>query len=154
MRASRTVSGFRPGPMENQLSDLLSASSLLLAVVGVLYGLWYAEIHAALDLPVDRHPENNQVAFDRATSALITRAIPLALMAATLGLIFLPDMVTIFSESWSLYKALRLSPSHYDAVRTAFCLVVIFSLSIGAHTAALVFRLMAHRSKLNPKRKP
>lgn len=136
---------------DETLANLLSASSLLLAVVGVLYGLWYAEISTALTTTVHQHRENNEKGFSDVSSVLFSRAVPLTVLAAPLGLIFLPDALKIVVDSRVLYGA---SQGSYDAVRTAFCFVVIFSLAIGLHAAIRVFRLILLRSKLNPGPKP
>lgn len=48
------------------MSDLLSAASLLLAVVGVIYGLWYGEISIALETKL---PSRN-LAEDRADALI------------------------------------------------------------------------------------
>lgn len=71
------------------MSDLLSAASILLAVVGILYGLWYGEIKDALKEKVAAHPEDNGKAISHVSSVLSTRAIPLLVAASSVSVIFL-----------------------------------------------------------------
>jgi hypothetical protein len=131
------------------MSDLLSAASLLLAVVGVLYALWYPEITAALAESVPDYKEDRVKPYRRVHSVLIGRALPLSFAALTLGLIFLPDAVRI---TWKSLLAYYAKPgafqSTYGAVETAFCFVVVFALAIAGHAFVLAYKLNRLRMKL------
>jgi hypothetical protein len=125
------------------VGDLLSAASLLLAVVAVLYGLWYPEIMAALEVVVPQHIEDRVGPRRRVSRALVDRAVPLLLGSVLLAAVFLPDVVTIVLISVRNFQiegcsALR----RYDAVRTSFCLVVTLALSLAAQFVWLVVRLL------------
>lgn len=136
--------------MAKDVSDtLLSAASLLFTVVGILYGMWYESISATLKTKVEKFAENNVKSFIEVSHVLWGRALPLIMLAAPLGFVFLPDAVTICVQAWSQVGAHGLSAWHaYDSIRTAFCLVVSASLVLGVHTAILGVRLLRLRSSL------
>jgi hypothetical protein len=127
--------------------DLLSAASLLLTVVSILYGLWYPEIIKAIETEVPSHPQNRVKPHKEVSAVLWYKAIPLAIIAAPFGLIFLPDAVAV------VCRAIRILISSgeggYDAVETAFCVVVLFSLAIGVYTFRLAWVLNNQRVKLS-----
>jgi len=130
------------------MSDLLSAASLLLAVVSVLYGLWYPEITSALKEEVPEFTEDRIKPHQRVSSVFFGRAVPLSLAASTLALLFLPDTFQIFLKSLNAYSHYGIKTiSQYDAVQTAFCTVVVFSASIAVHAIILACKLgwLRHR---------
>jgi hypothetical protein len=133
---------------EARMSDLLSAASLLLALITVLYGLWYPEITSALTQKIPPYKEDRPRPYQLVASVLFSRALPLSFAALTLGLVFLPDavkiiwrtVVTFFDSSGTRYE--------YGAVETAFCVVVIFAFSVAGHAIALAFKLNQLRKRL------
>ncbi len=135
--------------MAKYLSDLLSAASLLLTVAGILFGLWYPNITEALATEVKKYKADNVRACKVVSNVLWSRALPLTLIAVPLGLIFLPDAISVTAETLA---CLRFgSAGHrcrYDAIGTAFCLVVVASLALGLNTARLSMKLLAHRLRL------
>lgn len=112
------------------MADLLSAVSLLLALMGMIYGVWYSAISEALAIAesiprylADAHAERRQV-----RHALRMRARPLAWSAGALTAVVLPDTLGIV---WSSMTSLRLlglvALRDYDAVQTALVLVALLS---------------------------
>src|SRR5688572_10660845 len=84
-----------------QLSDAISAASLVLAVLAALYTLWLPDVSAALGIipkadPDDRGPQREQV-----TTALFTKGLPLGIAAIAATSILLPRTVAIMSEAWT-----------------------------------------------------
>lgn len=134
------------------MGDLLSAASLLLAVVAVLYGLWYPELMAALAIKVPPHKEDRDEPHRRVSSSLFGRAVPLAAGSSVLALVFLPDAISILLISARNLGVDGLSAlRRYDAVRTSFCLVVTFAISLGIHAISVVVRLIKLRRRLSPR---
>ena len=58
----------------SKMSDLLAAASLLLTVLGVVYGTWYSEIITILDRPIDVHPQNRGPIRQAVRSVLYSKA--------------------------------------------------------------------------------
>jgi hypothetical protein len=102
--------------------DLLTASSLLVALVGVLYGTWYPEISAAAETPIPLHDASKARSNTRST--LRTRAAPLFLLAIVLVLLLLPPALTVVIHALQHLFGSR-PGSHYDAVQACFIAVFV-----------------------------
>ncbi len=132
------------------MNDILTAASLLLTVVGILYGLWYPEIMATLAQPIPKHVQDRQIPRDKVTAVLTSRAIPLSVAAALVALVFLPESASITAAA--VLRLRELGPAAYlgayDTVRTAFCAVELLAVGIGIHSFLLLAKLTALRNKL------
>jgi hypothetical protein len=129
------------------MSDAISAASLLMAVVAILYGAWYQEIMQAVKITVPRH--DKQINFILVNNVLVSRCLPLTVMAVMVFFVFLPDMIEIVQHSLSVLGEMGVkSYSKYDSVRTAFCLVVFVGFTIAVHLCRLTITLMEVRRKL------
>lgn len=129
------------------MSDAISAASLLMAVVAILYGAWYQEIMQAVKVAVPKH--DKQINFMLVNNVLVSRCLPLTVMAVIVFLVFLPDTIDIVQHSLSVLGEMGVkSYSKYDSVRTAFCLVVFVSFAIAVHLCRLTITLMEVRRKL------
>lgn len=124
------------------MSDLLSASSLLMAISAILFSLWYAEIAKALEIAPKTHREDNIASLRHVRNTLLSKAMPVALMAFFVALIFIPDAVKLIYESIAEYDKLGLAAiKNYDAVRTAYCFVTLLSTVLAAYMVVLAGRL-------------
>jgi hypothetical protein len=132
------------------LNDLLSAASLLLAIVGIFYGLWYPEIIKSLDKPIPPHDLDKELPYKEISTLLLYKAMPLFISALLIALIFLPDMMKIFFNSLFALKTLGVVKylASYDAVKTAFFMVEILAIAICIHAFTMVRKMIDHRRKL------
>lgn len=129
------------------MADLLSAASLLLAIVSVLYGLWYAEIVAAADFQVPPHAEDRVKPFGVVRGVRWGKAIPVALAACLVAAVFLPDTLLIAAKSAKLYADNGFTGDlTYDAVSTSFCVVEAFAIALAVHTVRLA-RKVSHKAR-------
>lgn len=135
------------------MSDLLSAASLLLTVVGVIYGLWYAEISNAINevpkIPPLSRPEDRAAPLRRLRQVLHSKAIPLAIASVCVALVFLPPSAALVLQF--VHGCFRLGPSillKYDAIATSFIAVELFSLALAYLSFARAWQL----SQLTRKR--
>lgn len=124
------------------MGDLLSASSLLMAIAAILFSLWYAEIAKALEITPKKHREDNIREHSAVRAVLYAKAVPVTLTALLVALIFLPDAVKLFLESFDIYRTAGLAAlKRYDAVRTAYCFVSLLSLVLAFYMAVLTGKL-------------
>ncbi|WP_421225219.1 hypothetical protein [Aeromonas enteropelogenes] len=131
------------------MSDLLSASSLLMATVTILFSLWYGEIVSILDKPKAKHAADNVGLLKEVKSVLFSKAILLALMSLSVTLIFAPNALMIMVESFALLKKQGLPTLEtYSAVNTAFSLVFFICLGITVYTLVILFQLVARWREL------
>jgi hypothetical protein len=133
------------------LSDLLGAASLLLAVLGILYGLWYREIIKALMMQVPKHEEDKAKPRGEVATMLLSRALPLAVAATLISLVFLPDAIQIASFSVRLVRQVGLGRyiGFYSSVATAFVLVELMAAGIAVHSTILLIKLIALLRRLS-----
>ncbi|ELK6657404.1 MULTISPECIES: hypothetical protein [Citrobacter] len=132
------------------MSDLLSASSLLMAIAAILFSLWYSEITKALDIIPKRYKEDNVAARATVSGVLLSKALPVALMALIIAAIFLPDTINLIGESLNtLYELGGGAIKRYNAVKTAYCFVSLLSLTLALYMWVLVVKLFMLRKKLS-----
>jgi hypothetical protein len=121
--------------------DLLSAASLLLASVGLLFSAWQAEITSATEVSIkgmraDRGPRIAQV-----RQALLFRALPLLLAVLLIVLTLAPPAIAVVIHSLTDCRG-----NPYDPIRTMF--VSVWILAVG-----LLIAVVAQLRKLNLKRR-
>lgn len=132
------------------MSDLLSSASLLLAVLGVLYGLWYPEIIGALEVEIPDYSDDRKYPYLKITAVLFGRAIPLTIAGIGISIIFLPDALNIINYSIRNYQLIGFAAlMHYNAVNTAFCFVVTLSFAIAIHLTIFSVKLYCLRNYLS-----
>jgi hypothetical protein len=120
------------------MSDLLSAASLLLAIVAVLYGMWYPEIVSSLATEVPEHPAARRKPYGEVARVRRTRALPLMIATTLLAVVFLPDALKICLRSAAMMASDGISAfAKYSAVATAFVLVEILSLCFAVYFTAV-----------------
>lgn len=133
----------------NSMSDLLSASSLLMAIAAILFSLWYSDIAKTLAITPKTHKEDNVAARTTVTGVLITKALPVAVMALAVAVIFLPDALKLAKESLRAYQDSGvLALEKYDAVATAYCFVTVLSIVLAIYMGALAVKLWFLRRRL------
>jgi hypothetical protein len=122
------------------MGDLLSSASLLLAAIAMVFSVWYPEIKNLSDTDIPKHDRSPHTR--KLRILLWTRALPLAFASLCVTAIYFPEFIKIIQRS---AKA-RFSPSegnifHYDAVATAFILVVLLTMGLTGFLFYYVFRL-------------
>jgi hypothetical protein len=127
-------------------SDLLGASGLLVAVIGVLYSVWYDEITRGASVRVARHRLDRATDIATVRRILLTRAAPLTAAGICLVAVLAPPAIDVVS------RAFTTGFGHpYDAVKACFLLVWVFGVGLTLSTAASTFTLVAkYRSLLGP----
>ena len=131
------------------MADILSATTLLLTLIGLLYTVWYPEFTDALATKVPEFPEDRKKPLRKVDAALTVKAIPLAAFATILALAFLPVAAAIAQGSLRLLaQGVRVYFSSYDPVATAFFLVVLGTMAFAVYLVTIVMRLGALRRRL------
>ncbi|MBL0578197.1 hypothetical protein JD491_11335 [Aeromonas caviae] len=123
------------------MSDLLSASSLLMAIAAILFSLWYSDISKALEIQPKPHREDNVAAKESVRTVIFSKALPVSLMAISIAAIFLPDAFKIAKESYEIYNTYDVKLIKYNAVKTAYCFVSILSSLLSFYTISLLWKL-------------
>lgn len=105
------------------MGDLLSAASLLLAGVGVVYGAWYSELTRILETNIPQHLPDRRPVRRALSIAYKRRALPLAVFVGLTSLILFPDALACVLASFHEYTHDGLPRAPYDARATLFVTV-------------------------------
>lgn len=124
------------------MGDILSAASLLLTIVTVLYALWYQELTTVIEIDIPQHLEDRPGPLAKVKGVLFSRAIPLFLSSATISIVFVPDAITVFSEFLDrCTQSGATDTCVYSSVKAAICIVVIFSIGITIHSGNMLWKI-------------
>ena len=125
-----------------EMADALSAASLLLAAVALVYGAWSGDIEkeASRTYSPNAKAKEREKAVSRAV--LWRKAIPLAIAGWFILAVFAPRTVVI---TWDTGRALLTGRWRYDDVSTIFVLSTGLTLALALH---LLGRVLALRKVL------
>lgn len=125
------------------MSDLLSAASLLMTVIAILYSLWYPELTKILEIKPSQYKEDNIGPMRQVLRVLLGKALPLSVMALIVAFVFLPDAVKICIEGYTEFKIKGCNAFiNYDAVRTAYVLVFTFSIVLALYVVTVSWKVL------------
>lgn len=127
--------------------DLLSAASLLTALVGLLYSTWLNEIKGAAQATIplsDVDPVLRDV-----RRVLWTRAMPLFAAAAALVLLLLPPFVDVLTRAGQVVFGDR--AWHYNAVGGCFVAAYLIGVGLAVVTASSVWEVRAKLRRLRAR---
>jgi hypothetical protein len=127
-------------------ADLLSAASLLLTVLTILYSLWLPEITTAANSEIDQFQKNRKQTHRAGRRVFLGKALPLFIAALVLIATMTPPALEI------VRRPLAHELNSYDAVATIFMAVIGVLLLLTAHTCVAACKLGWHVRKLNPRR--
>jgi len=131
------------------MGDILSATSLLLTMITVLYGVWYSEINNTINLKEPLHSEDGKLIYKMVVSVLNHKAIPLFIASLSLTLIMLAQVVCIIEEACTIVLINKwTSFKYYDVVKMIYCTVFVFSFSLSVYTYNSVRQLHKKKIKL------
>ncbi|MER0327524.1 hypothetical protein [Vibrio vulnificus] len=132
------------------MSDLISASSLLMAVVAVLFSLWYGELNRLIQAKVAKYADDNKALKAEISNALLSKSLPLAIISVLVPLTFAPIVWSFLVESWQLFNSHGLPTLEtYDAAKTAFCLVFWVTVGLAIYSVALLVKLEKKRQAVS-----
>ena len=134
------------------MSDLLSASSLLLAILTTLFGIYYSSINEILELKPNTHPVDDTPNYNKALGVRKTKIYPLLLASIVLTLIFIPDAYKILIGSIKMILNLGIEGIAYDTLKTTYLAVTVFMLTLTTNIMSMTLKFNDHLKKLNPKR--
>lgn len=122
--------------------DLLSAESLVLAVVSGLLALWYGEIQRALHLERRLRVEDRGPEIRTLTSTMRRRAVPLCLLAAAATAVFAPNSVQLLRRVGPLFHG---DVPPYDPIAVSVVGVNIGMALVTVYAGALASALAIRR---------
>ena len=125
------------------MSDLIGATSLLTAIVGALYSLWYPELRLALAKDVARKRDDRNGTIRDVAAVFWTRAVPLAASSIVLSFVLLPELVgVLYGSAQGVAAAISDGSSHYETLEAVFVVAFGFLVSLAALSWSHAFGLI------------
>jgi hypothetical protein len=122
-------------------ADLLSAQSLLLAILAALFALWNEEFNrAAESVPQGKIYNDNKTAHRRIKHALFFRALPLTLYSFALATVMAPVTWWNLVQSWRLLCD-PAAAAVFDPIAATLVLVHLGIVSLALYSATVVRRI-------------
>lgn len=132
----------------NSMSDLLSASSLLLAILTTLYSLFYSSINEFIGIKPSLHKADNKKDYESGKEIRNTKILPILLSSIILSAVFIPEAVNIIYESFRLIKLHGFDGVYYDTVKTTYIVVTLFIIALSFSIVLLTFKFFKQLNNL------
>lgn len=120
--------------------DLLSAASVLAALLTFLYGNAYSVITAALDIERGERPAADLAGARRQVSRAQRPALAVCVSALALGAIFTPKVIDLTRDGDVFGR--------YDPIALSLVVVCVTFLLVAGHSATSVWRLSRKHGEL------
>jgi hypothetical protein len=137
--------------MKTDLPNLLTAASILLAVITALYGLFFPAIKSVLDIEPKKHKADNKQAFINSKVIAKSKYLPLLFGAVIITLIYLPELYRQLKDSLTTLKTNEIENISYDTLTASFIAVCFFMIFITIFIIISGFKLNKKIKDLNPK---
>ena len=129
------------------MDSVLSAAGLMLAILGVLYGLWYPEVTNALTVDtsvkaLDAAPYRNAV-----RQAFVHRSLPLSIGSVLLTVLLAPPTLAVLHSMFAYFTSE--APRNLEAYDPVGALLVAVELFTGYLAVQSVANSVKLRRKLN-----
>jgi len=120
------------------------AASVILAITGVQYALWYDDIVGAKGMTMPPHKEDRGNFKKCLSSVLWSRAVPLFLSTLCIFLVYLPPSIGIFISSFRAYMSFGFENLYnYDPIATSFILVEFFTTVLTIQSIIYVWKIFS-----------
>lgn len=117
------------------MNELLSASSVFLAALGLLHASWYQEIRDAILAKMPEQKDDRGGVQSALSAALFSRALPLLVASMLFGATILPKWISVCARTWAAWVG---GSYDYDPIATLFSLVFVVTLGFATHMFVLV----------------
>ncbi|MCW0482411.1 hypothetical protein [Gaoshiqia sediminis] len=134
------------------MNDLLSASSILLAILTALYGFFYPSINEVLLIKPSTHPVDDKRNYAKAKETRNTRLIPLMIGTIVISLVFLPEFLNQMVICYDLLIEHGFQKLSYDTLIATFMVVCFFIFLLTINTVNIFFKYVSKMKKINPDR--
>lgn len=138
--------------MRTDLPDLLTASSVLLAIITALYGLFYPAIKSILDIKPRKHSADNEYNYKKAKEVLKTKYLILLVGSTIITCIYLPEFFRQIKASIMVVASVGIKNSTYNTLIASFIVVCSFMIFISIMIVKSGIKLAKMIKNLNPNK--
>lgn len=119
--------------MTDPTPELLSAASLALAALAVLFGLWSADLNRAASLPRKSHIDDRGPAIKELRSVQRSKSVPLAISCALTAIVIAPPAVQVVIRAIDAVRVHGAGAiTRYDAGEALFLVVWLLIVALTA----------------------
>lgn len=136
--------------MNNDISTLLTASSILLGILTALFGLFYPDLKHVLDIIPKKHKADNKQEFDKSKEIVSSKYIPLLLGSLIISLLFTPELIKQIHSSIEVIKIYGIKNTSYCTLTASFIAVCCFMILIAVFMVRIGCKMKTKIDKLNP----
>lgn len=134
------------------MSDLISASSLLLAILTTLFVTYYPSINEILNLEPHNFKDDDKANYAIAKIVLKTKLIPLLLSSIFLTAIFIPKAIELVITSYNNLRTVKFEKINYDTISTSYIAVTIFMICLTTNIIIITSKFCKKMKTINPNR--
>lgn len=131
------------------MADLLSSASLLVAIIAVLYGLWYPDIAKGINIEAGDYRDDDSISAVK--DVMFRKSLTLVISAVGLAVVYLKDTMRIVWASLSLQPTVLERLYNYDAVSTAFVFIEFIWIYVSFQLIRDLVNLKNKYTELNSK---
>ena len=124
----------------NDFANPLSATSLVLAAIALVYSAWSASIQNDIDRPFSPNDKVRETERHEVRQTMRSRAVPLAMASTSVLVVFVPRLWSVIVSVIDHWSG---TGSQYDDVAAAFVVTQIFVAGLTVHLWKQVWRLKA-----------
>lgn len=133
----------------NMMSDLLTASSLLLAILTTMYSFFNSSITEFMNIKPHDYLIDNKENYFKGLSLRKTKILPMTLASLTLSVIFIPEAYKIFVEVIYLIRNKNFNQIYFDTIKASYCAVTIFMIVLSVIIIIQAIKFQKHLRRLN-----
>lgn len=123
--------------MSDNIGDVISSASLLLAIMTGLMGFWYTDVTRAINEKVPNLPGEKKVLRRKISPVFWAKALPLAIWSSIIALIFAWRSVGILVSAFELLDSTWV----FNDLKAAFVATEALMLTLALVTIHLAWRL-------------
>lgn len=134
------------------MADLLSASSILLAILTTLFSIYYPSIREIMDLIPNKYPIDDRDNYNKACIIKKTKVYPLLISSVVITGLFIPESFKLIKDSITNLQTFGFNGVQYDTLIATFIAVTTFTMILTINICILTYKYSHNVNKINPKR--
>ena len=139
--------------MEDYLINILSASSILLAIITALWGIFSHSISEVLDHKVEPHPADNKIKFKLSKNTVKTKLLPLLIGSILITTAFTPELILQLVKTFRVLWNNGFNNVSYSTISASYIVICVFMYFITISIIITCIKIRNKLNKLNPNRK-
>lgn len=130
------------------ITNLLSASSILLAIITALYAVFYPFLIEVIEIKSSKHSADNNPKLKLAKSTFNSKLLPLLIGSIVITVLFLPEFFNTIVNSIKAFGSI--DEMNYDTLTASFLVVCVFMIFLTCAIINLAIKLKRKIKELTP----